>query len=394
MAEWLEDVSRAREHVSPQWTPTRERAARFNVERGLGRRRAYVKAFGGVVLAVVTLFLGRAAYERVFETTPSMMREAARRAPELLQLTDGTHVTGVSANARVEPLEISEHLVTLRLLAGSAHFDVAHRKDRPFRVRAGDVTVTVLGTAFTVELTGEAVRVHVDRGRVDVAWTGTHRELAAGEELLAPSKAPQAAADAVPTADMQAAEVVSAAAPLLAEATDPQSPTPAPASASAPPHAGAANGRSWRTLAQEGDYRSAFTVMSESGPSAVRDEPDDLLFAADVARLSGHPDLAVPKLERVLRAHSRDSRAPLAAFTLGRTLLDSLGRPREAAEVFAKARKLSPGGALAQDALAREVESWSRAGESALARTRALEYLKLYPDGRREKAVRFHGGLE
>jgi transmembrane sensor len=188
------------------------------------------------------------------------------------------------------------------------------------------------------------------------------------------------------------ADAIAAADPSLAEATDPQISAPAPASTA--PHANAANGRSWRALAQEGDYRSAFTLMTESGASAVRDDPDDLLFAADVARLSGHPDLAVSKLDRVLRAHARDSRAPLAAFTLGRTLLDSLGRPREAADAFAKARKLSPGGALAQDALAREVESWSRAGEPTLARSRALEYLKLYPEGRREKAVRYQGGLE
>jgi transmembrane sensor len=134
--------------------------------------------------------------------------------------------------------------------------------------------------------------------------------------------------------------------------------------------------------------------MTAEGPAAVRDEPGDLLFAADVARLSGNPQLAVPRLERVVRAHAGDSRAPLAAFTLGRTLLDGLGRPREAADAFARARRLSPSGALAQDALAREVESWSRAGEASLAHQRALDYLKLYPGGRREKAVRYHGGLE
>jgi transmembrane sensor len=134
--------------------------------------------------------------------------------------------------------------------------------------------------------------------------------------------------------------------------------------------------------------------MTAEGAGAVRDEPGDLLFAADVARLSGNPALAVPRLERVIRAHAGDSRAPLAAFTLGRTLLDGLGRPREAADAFARARRLSPGGALAQDALAREVESWSRAGEAGLAHQRALDYLRLYPGGRREKAVRYHGGLE
>jgi len=50
-----------------------------------------------------------------------------------------------------------------------------------------------------------------------------------------------------------------------------------------------------------------------------------------------------------------------AAFTLGRVLLDELGRPSEAVDAFPLAR--SSGGPLAEDALAREVEALSRAGE-------------------------------
>jgi transmembrane sensor len=119
-----------------------------------------------------------------------------------------------------------------------------------------------------------------------------------------------------------------------------------------------------------------------------------LLLAADVARLGGHPEKAIARLQRVLSAHRGDSRASLAAFTLGRTLLDQLGRPHEAAEAFATAGKLDPGGALAQDALAREVESWSRAGSAETARDRAEAYVRAYPKGRRLKAVRRFGGLD
>ena len=49
---------------------------------------------------------------------------------------------------------------------------------------------------------------------------------------------------------------------------------------------------------------------------------------------------------------------------------------------------------MAQDALAREVESWSRAGEASLARERAEQYVSLYPKGRRLGAVRRLGGLD
>ncbi|HTQ02921.1 MAG TPA: tetratricopeptide repeat protein, partial [Polyangiaceae bacterium] len=151
---------------------------------------------------------------------------------------------------------------------------------------------------------------------------------------------------------------------------------------------------SWRTLAKEQNYGAAFARLSAEGPSAVRDTPDDLLLAADVARLGGRPDRAVAPLQRVIADHPFDTRAPLAAFTLGRTLLEQLGRPRDAAQAFATARRLDRGGALTQDALAREVESWAGAGDAERAQARALEYVKLYPHGRRITAVRRLGGLD
>ena len=73
--------------------------------------------------------------------------------------------------------------------------------------------------------------------------------------------------------------------------------------------------------------------MSQS-PSAVGSSAEDLMLAADAARLSNHPEQAVGYLRRVTSEHARDSRAPLSAFTLGRVLLSQLSRPGEAAEAF------------------------------------------------------------
>src|SRR5262249_23004104 len=135
----------------------------------------------------------------------------------------------------------------------------------------------------------------------------------------------------------------------LGAAARKQGPVPAPAGEGTPTGGGA----SWRTLAQDGDYSNAYKLMQSDWSGVVRDEPGELLLAADVARLSGHPARAIEALQRVVEKHASDSRAPLAAFTLGRTLLDQLGRPREAATAFATARRLEPRGAMAQDALAR-----------------------------------------
>ena len=149
---------------------------------------------------------------------------------------------------------------------------------------------------------------------------------------------------------------------------------------------------SWRPLAESGRYDEAHAALKQAGPNAVRDETADLLLAADAARLSGYPSEAVPYLERVVRAHAGDPRSSLASFTLGRVLLDELGRPREAADAFARARRA--GGPLAEDALAREVEAASRAGDTTRSRELAREYQTLYPQGRRAKAVSRFGGLD
>ena len=371
MADVAEQVARAREHVTPAWTPERERLLRAGVERRLEsakrRRRGVALAMAAILFCVLGALLWNRSLSRARLAASTIQREASAR--ELLRLEDGSTATALTANARVEPIEIGARSVTSRLELGAARFSVTPNPDRIFRVFAHDVTVTVLGTIFSVSLEPGGVRVGVERGRVRVAWPAGEHELGVGEQLFVNDEAPPVA---------------------VALPADPSPPTEAPAtppSSAGDPTTRNANhatpGLSWRSLAEDGDYAKAFARMSAEGTNAVRDEPGDLLLAADVARLGGHPEKAVRDLERVVSAHSDDSRAPLAAFTLGRTLLDQLGRPREAAQAFATAHRLEPHGALAQDALAREVESWSRAGETSLAHDRADAYVKAYPKGRR-----------
>lgn len=54
---------------------------------------------------------------------------------------------------------------------GEAYFEVAHLNGRPFVVHAGNRTVTVLGTKFSVRRDGDKVTVSVVEGRVRVADT-------------------------------------------------------------------------------------------------------------------------------------------------------------------------------------------------------------------------------
>jgi len=134
-------------------------------------------------------------------------------------------------------------------------------------------------------------------------------------------------------------------------------------------------------------------LIERGGSKAVRDEVADLLLAADAARLSGHPAAALPFLSRVLASHSRDARAPMAAFTKGRLLLN-LGRAAEGAAAFERALALGAQGSLRENALARAVESRGRAGDGARAASLAQDYVREYPRGRWLASVRAYGGLD
>lgn len=421
-------VAEAKDHVSPDWTPERANVVRARIDVKAAMRRK-VKRSGAVAFALAAVVLTAFVLLQRPQATQTAQRDTAAT---LLRLEDGSTAVGKTRDARVEPIEIGPTVASMRLLSGAARFSVTPNKNRVFMVLARDVTVTVLGTVFSVGLEPGGVRVTVERGRVHVAWPAGERVLNLGEEaFIEDTPAIDERAAAEPRADDErtpeearandvSAETRTNDAPTEARAagatapqngpgeavpqpgaSEPAQPgVPGTASRATPP-AGATPGgtsstarQSWRALAQDGDYSGAYELMQSNWSSAVRDEPGDLLLAADVARLGGHPDRAIGPLQKVVEKHAGDSRAPLAAFTLGRTLLDQLGRPREAASAFATARRLEPRGAMAQDALAREVESWSRAGEASLARERAAQYVSLYPKGRRLGAVRRLGGLE
>lgn len=392
MADRQDALLRAVSHVAPTWTPEREQRLRSQLETkrvaGVRRRRAAVVAFAAVLAGALAV-IGARYWVPGADRTAALWPGTPPAAAPLVRFEDGTVATSVGADARLTPVEVRPEAVAVRLESGGARFSVAPNPERVFRVMARDVTVTVLGTVFSVTIEKSDVRVTVERGRVRVAWPSGERVLTAGQDTVVTAEL--APAPAAPPPVVSGEEP---AAPEEPKAVEPALPEAHPAALEHAVRGQPAPSPSWRTLAEEGNYARAFTALAAEGPSAVRDDPEDLLLAADVARLGGHPEKALGRLERILSAHASDSRAPLAAFTLGRTLLEQLGRPREAAQAFATAQRLAPKGTLAQDALAREVESWSRAGDAAVARDRAQRYAEHYPKGRRLQAVRRLGGLD
>jgi transmembrane sensor len=83
-----------------------------------------------------------------------------------------------------------------------------------------------------------------------------------------------------------------------------------------------------------------------------------------------------------LAEHIGEPQAALAAFTLGKLLLDTEGRPADAARAFARCLSLAPPQSLAEDAWFRLAEAHARSGHTADAAAAAREYRARYPAGR------------
>jgi transmembrane sensor len=331
--------------------------------RVLRRRRTLATLDVAVAAACLILAVAwmktSAARRPVAEVVVPANPIAAADAPRVVAFADGSRAELSDDQAELRVDQDGPRLVVASL-KGAARFDVVPNAARAFEVHTGDVRVRVLGTRFLVrELAVGQTQISVDRGRVQVEWVGGIRTLVAGQSGVFPPP-PSAALD--------------------------QEPAKRETAVNAPKPERAVDG--WRDYAAKGEYDRAYVELNQKGRAAVRDEPADLMLAADVARLSSHPLEALAPLRKLCDVYPADKRAPVAAFTLGRVLLDDLGRATEAAAAFEKARVLWPSGPLAEDALAREVEAWKRAGNAERARAAGDQYLRQYPAGRHAAALR------
>ena len=389
MADPTDSPLAGREHVRPEWSA--EHAAR--VEAALVARRtapraatprAYALGFvAGVAVATVVFFVlvprtkvQRSELSKVTVLSARPTPDAARielspPAPPAvppvptrkIALRDGSTIE-LAEGAEVQVHDENAEQISIDLTKGSGRFEIADRpRSQPVTVIVGDAQVRLAGSSMTAGRMGDSVEVLVHRGRVLVLPPGkAGRTVATGERVWV-ATAKQAAQEAPPRVVVEGA--------------------PPPATAPPPD----AIPQDWRAEAREGHFAEAWAQLAEGSKRDEPRDPEELLLAADAARLSGHAIEAVPLLERLANAHPGDRRAPLAAFTLGRVLLD-LGRPVEAANAFALARALAPLGPLAADALAREAEAWQNAGDTTRAAERAGAYLRDHPHGERAAWMR------
>jgi transmembrane sensor len=330
MDELTRKMRDARRHVDVAWDEDHAALVLVGM-RSRARRRTIARAAASLAAVAIAATIAASIEDR----PPAEI--AAIRAPEptatierTVQLDDGSTIAPLTPETKIVLRAIAPKRVDVDFDAGAGRFDVRHDADRSFVISSGDVRIFVIGTSFTLERDTTRTRVAVEDGRVRVEWPDGARELGAGEAGWFPPENPSK---------------------------------------------------------ERVELRDRVEEPAPRKRPAERDVPGELFIAADVARKSGRTGEAIPLLRRIADEHSDDPRAPLAAFTLGRVLSD-LGRHREAARGYADARRLDPAGSLAEDALVREIEAWSLAGEDETASRRADEYFSRYRDGRRIEDVR------
>jgi len=354
------------EHVDAGYDAQRTTTALATLHAGLRRRRTRLAldlAVMGVLCLLAAAFWTLRSPSEVAKQVPATANPGV-----LFSLADGSTVTALDQGSRVVTHAVSPHRVELDLVEGNAQFDVTSDQEREFRVNAGRVTVVVLGTQFTIKLRGELAQVEVQRGRVRVDWERGQQILTPGERGTFPPIEAQAVSMLVPESEEPLLEPV-------------------------PVHSPIRPGADWRSLARKGGFDSAYRMIHDKARPAALTDLDDLLLAADVARGAGHAGEALPYLNRAMALHTGDTRAAVAAFTMGRIRQTELNDPVGAAASFAQVRTIAPKGPLAEDALAREVECRFQAGDKIRARMLAEEYLRTWPSGSRARAVRHFGGL-
>jgi transmembrane sensor len=102
-------------------------------------------------------------------TAPEMVEVASAGAPQTFALDTRTRITlDRSAVLKHEKGDTSQ----VELARGAANFDVRHDPKARFKVMAGDVSITDLGTRFEVQRNGAQVGVAVTQGSVSVAFKG------------------------------------------------------------------------------------------------------------------------------------------------------------------------------------------------------------------------------
>jgi TolA-binding protein len=324
---------------APSWNDLRERRlmhatwSRFqqgdNVpgeNRWLSPRRV---AVAGAALALVAAVVVVARWQTPEPTATPTAVVASERT---VAFNDGSQATLVGEAGIRTVMDRAERVEVVQRV-GKVSYKVRPDRKREFVVRAGDVSVVVLGTRFSVELGESLAEVRVLEGKVRVVDKRRTTELVAGETL-----------------NLQAFHAQGASEEAAEEEANSEKTTVEPQAREA--------------------------ARSAEKPAAL--SAQELLAQADEARAAQNWNEAVQLLRTLLARYPATGNKSNVLFMLARAERNR-GSHAEAALVFGKCA--AQGGTLASEALAEEAASWLKAGQRDRAVRAAERYVKRYPNG-------------
>lgn len=166
-----EKTERILEHILP--------ASRSRVVQPLQKQRTFLSPWMKVAAAVALALLAGAIWygntSLKKESSPiAQTSEPSASEHQFLKLPDGSTVV-LNAGSHLEYPSSFEGMGHREvLLRGEGYFDIKHDASKPFVVRTGNLTTTVLGTAFNIKAYDDEknITVTVTRGKVQVSDEG------------------------------------------------------------------------------------------------------------------------------------------------------------------------------------------------------------------------------
>ena len=313
----------------------------------------------------------------------------AEAATRQITFVDGSRIH-LEAQSSLRVLSNGGGSFVTKLDQGGAVFHVTPGGPRRWIVEAGDVTVEVVGTVFSVNRDSEGVSVSVERGIVLVRGQvpGGEVRLTRGQKVSTRPSSLQLSAEV----DLPSKKPVSSK-------EEPRNAEPGRTISLSDLVDETAQGDEVSQQDSSTEKQASFTDASaptepqietaQQATDPTRLRLDELLEYADIARREGKNEQAASYFYLAsLRASSEDSRRGMAALSFARISSD------QGAIVRTLIRGLSSmPPSLREPALARLVRAAQKAGNTSLATKYARVYLEEFPVGPRAELVKSWANL-
>lgn len=309
-------------------------------------------------------------------------------APEdgrILAALNGARV-GLAGSGKMRVAAAGPERTEVQLLHGTTAFEVSPRRDEArFQVRAGEISVEVIGTRFSVAMDeNEAVTVSVDRGVVSVFSDKWRVELEAGSSITVSH-----GEASPPESESASAREMETLAGLLSEDASPVAEQPPPAALTPSvgkkdvkdgvkrPVSSRRNIEKWRALIIDGKAHQAEKAIGDYLSTSPRDA-EALMLLATSQKKQGRYQKAVDSYKRVLA--SADKRfANRAYYLAGELSYSKLKDFRGAVKLFEGYLRRTPSNAPNRpEAMLMHAESLLGVGANARAKTRLKQIIADY----------------